>query len=67
MLNTIEAVVRNGQIVPTERIELAERSRALVTILQEEEDEFWLSANEESLSAIWDNDEDDVYAELLSE
>lgn len=26
---------------------------------------FWLSACEESLKAIWDNDEDDVYVELL--
>ena len=26
---------------------------------------FWLSAVEESLKAIWDNDEDDVCVELL--
>ena len=26
---------------------------------------FWVSASEESLKAIWDNDEDDVYVELL--
>ncbi len=66
MLNTIEAVVKNGQIVPTEPIELMEGSRALVTILDVEENEFWLSASEESLNAIWDNDEDDVYAELFT-
>jgi predicted DNA-binding antitoxin AbrB/MazE fold protein len=66
MLNTIEAVVKNGQIVPTEAIELMEGSRALVTILDVEENEFWLSASEESLKVIWDNDEDDVYAELLT-
>ena len=29
MLNTIEAVVKNGQIVPTEPVELKEGSRAL--------------------------------------
>ena len=66
MLNTIEAVIRNGQIVPTEPVDLAEGSRALVTILENEEKEFWLSASEESLNAIWDNNEDDVYAELLT-
>ena len=28
-------------------------------------DDFWLKASEPSLDAIWDNCEDDVYAELL--
>ncbi|CAN5795651.1 hypothetical protein BH24ACI1_BH24ACI1_29080 [soil metagenome] len=28
-------------------------------------DEFWLSASESSLNEIWNNEEDDVYAELL--
>ncbi|MCA1622323.1 MAG: hypothetical protein LC768_01185 [Acidobacteria bacterium] len=28
-------------------------------------DEFWLSASESSLDEIWNNKEDDVYAELL--
>ena len=30
-----------------------------------DDQEFWLAASEESLNAIWCNDEDDVYAELL--
>ena len=34
------------------------------TIKIDDEAEFWM-AGEESLAAIWDNDEDDVYAELL--
>ena len=29
------------------------------------DDKFWQSASEESLKEIWDNEEDDVYAELL--
>ncbi len=28
-------------------------------------DEFWLAASESSLDEIWNNEEDDVYAELL--
>jgi predicted DNA-binding antitoxin AbrB/MazE fold protein len=67
MLNTIEAVVMNGQIVPTEPVELKEGSRALITFLDPEEHEFWLTASEESLKDIWDNEEDDVYAELLTQ
>jgi predicted DNA-binding antitoxin AbrB/MazE fold protein len=65
MLNTIEAIVKNGQIVPLENIELPEGTKALVTILENEESEFWLSASENSLDEIWNNEEDDVYAELL--
>lgn len=32
---------------------------------QADDDEFWLKASELSLNLIWDNPEDDVYAELL--
>jgi hypothetical protein len=67
MLETIEAVIKNGQIVLTEPKELAEGSRALVTILDADENEFWLSASEDSLDRIWNNEEDDVYAELLTQ
>ena len=28
-------------------------------------DNFWLSASDDSLNEIWNNEEDDVYAELL--
>ena len=31
-----------------------------------EEIEFWVFACSESLNAIWDNEEDDVYSELLT-
>lgn len=67
MLNTIEAIVKNGQIVPMEPVELTEGSRALVTILETDDAEFWLSASEESIDRIWDSDEDDIYAELLAQ
>ena len=66
MLHTVEAVISNGVITPTEPVELVEGSRALVTILEDEEDSFWLEASESSLKEIWDNNEDDIYAELLA-
>ena len=65
-MNTIEAVVKNGHIIPLESVELIEGSRVLVTLADTEEQEFWASATEESLDNIWDNKEDDVYAELLA-
>jgi predicted DNA-binding antitoxin AbrB/MazE fold protein len=66
MLHTLEAVVSNGVITPTEPVELVEGTRALVTILDDEGPSFWLEAGESSLGQIWNNTEDDVYAELLT-
>lgn len=66
MMNTIQAVVKNGLIVPIEPVELDEGSRALVTILETDDHEFWLSASGQKADDIWSNDEDDIYAELLS-
>jgi hypothetical protein len=65
MLNTIRAIVREGRIELLEDIEIPEGTEVLVTPLMETE--FWLSASETSLSSVWDNSEDDVYATLLEE
>ena len=37
----------------------------LVTVLPDDEAGFWLQASQISLDAVWDNTEDDVYAQLL--
>ena len=66
MQNTIEAIVKNGQIIPIGDVELPEGSKAIVTILSDEDGDFWLSATAETLKETWDNEEDDVYAELLT-
>ncbi len=65
MLRTLWAVIRRGRIEPLERIDLPEGARALVTLFPNGETEFWLQASQGSLDAIWDNLEDDVYAQLL--
>ena len=66
MSNSIRAVVRAGRIELLEEVEIPEGTEVLVTPLVEEMD-FWLKASENSLDAIWDNTEDDVYAKLLEE
>jgi hypothetical protein len=48
-----------------EAVKVPEGTRALVTLLPEDETDFWLAASESSLSEVWGNAEDDVYAELL--
>ncbi len=64
-MNTIEAVVKNGQIVPLGSVQLEEGEKVLVTLSDSYDEEFWIGAGEVSLNEIWDNEEDDVYAELL--
>lgn len=66
MLNTIQAVVRNGKIELLEPIVLPDGAQVLVTILTEDEQAFWQAASEESLQQLWDNTEDDIYAQLLA-
>lgn len=65
MLNTIWAVVHEGRIETLDAVDAPEGTRALVTLLVEDEADFWQAASSESFDAVWDNNEDDVYAELL--
>jgi hypothetical protein len=65
MINTIWAVIRDGKIVPLQDVNVPDGTRALVTLLPEDEADFWLVASASSLSEVWGNTEDDVYAELL--
>ncbi|MEG5041219.1 MULTISPECIES: hypothetical protein [unclassified Microcoleus] len=65
MLKTLWATVRQGKIELLELSELPEGAKVLVTVLPDEEGEFWLQASQTSLDTVWDNTEDDVYAQLL--
>ena len=65
MLNTLWATVRQGKIELLESAELPEGVRVLVTVLPDNEAKFWVDASQTSLDAVWDNTEDDVYAQLL--
>jgi predicted DNA-binding antitoxin AbrB/MazE fold protein len=65
MINTIEAVLKNGHFVPIESVSFPDGTKARVTIIDDDDLDFWWSASEEVIDAIWNNSEDDVYAELL--
>ena len=65
MLNTVWATVREGRIEPLDKITATEGKRVLVTLLLEDEADFWRDARSASLDAVCDNAEDDRYAELL--
>jgi hypothetical protein len=60
------ATIHNGQIVLSEGTELPEGAKVLVTVLPDD-DAFWQGASESSLAGVWDNAEDDVYAQLLDQ
>ena len=65
MRRTVRAIVREGKIEVLEDFDLPEGAKVLLTVIPDQKDEFWLMTSEVSLQAIWDNAEDDVYAQLL--
>jgi hypothetical protein len=65
MISTVWAVIHDGRIEPIEKIDAPEGTRVLVTLLLDDEEDFWRAAGSASLDAVWDNSEDDLYAELL--
>ena len=67
MPKALRAIIHEGKIELLEQVDLPEGSKVLVTLLADDEADFWLQASRPSLGAIWDNPEDDVYAELLKE
>ncbi len=67
MLHSVWAVVHDGKIQLSEQMDLPEGAKLLVTILPDEESRFWLAVTDKSLSGVWDNPEDEVYAQLLEE
>ncbi len=67
MFNSIWATIHDGRIEPAERIDLPEGATVLVTLLPDEESNFWTGVREKSIAPVWDNTEDDVYAQLLDQ
>ena len=66
MLQTVKAIVHEGKIELLEDAPFPEGVEVVVTMLpKEEEDWFWLRASTPSLAEIWENTEDDIYAQLL--
>ena len=64
MMNTVKAIFKEGRIELLEQVDIPEGAEVLVTILSNEA-EFWLRASESSLALVWDNEEDNIYEQLL--
>ncbi len=68
MITTVWGVVQQGKVELPSDLSLADGSRVLVTSMtSDEERDFWFRASQTSLDKIWNNAQDDVYAELLKE
>ncbi len=68
MLKTLWAVVRKERIELLEKENIPEGTRVLVTVLPEsDQSQFWIETSQISLDTVWNNTEDDVYAQLLKE
>jgi len=66
MLKTLWAVVRKEKIELLEKENIPEGTKVLITVLPEgDESRFWLKTSQISLDAVWNNTEDDIYAQLL--
>jgi hypothetical protein len=65
MIVTLKAVVHDGKIELAEPASLPEGAKVLVTLLPEDDQDFWMEASQKALAEIWDNPEDDGYAKLL--
>ena len=64
MMNPVKAIFKEGRIELLEQVDIPEGAEVLVTILSDEA-EFWLRASEPSLASVWENEEDDIYEQLL--
>jgi hypothetical protein len=64
MSNPIKAIVKEGKIELLEPMDIPEGTEVLVTIPPDEAG-FWLGASQSSLASVWENEADDVYAQLL--
>jgi predicted DNA-binding antitoxin AbrB/MazE fold protein len=64
MLSTHQAIVYKGEIKLLEQVDLPEGTKLLITVLQDDESDFWFAASQSSIEKIWDNPDDDLYEQL---
>lgn len=65
MIQTIKTKYKEGQIVSNEELNIPNDSIVYISYNVISEDDFFLKSSEISLDKIWDNNEDDVYEQLL--
>ena len=65
MLRSIQAEYKGGQFLLTDDVIIPENASVFISFIDKSNDDFFLDASEISLDKIWNNDEDDIYEQLL--
>ena len=66
-MKTFTGIVKNGKIELPQAEQLPEGAQVTIIINNDSETNFWQEASQNSLAKIWDNTEDNIYAQLLKE
>jgi hypothetical protein len=67
-MESIPGIVQDKKVVLLEEIDIPDGTRVIVTVPSEEKSApFWEAASAGTLDRIWNNEEDDIYADLLKE
>lgn len=69
MTTAVEAIYEDGLLRPLQPLHLPEHTRVMVsveTLDHDTERAAWLAQSERRLREVWDNDDDDVFNELLA-
>jgi hypothetical protein len=65
MLKTFQTQYKQGKIILTSELKIPENSVIFVSYVDNSKDDFFLNAQESSLENLWNNNEDDIYEQLL--
>ncbi len=68
-MSPVRAVIRSGHLESLDTLDFPEGTNLVILPVTNNEGDhkFWMGVADNSLARIWDNPEDDVYAELLKE
>jgi len=66
MIKTIKTRYKKGRVLMDKDINIPDDSVIYISYVNNEENNFYLSASQTALDKIWDNEEDDIYENLLN-
>jgi len=67
-MESIPGIVQDKKVVFLEETHIPDGTRVIVTVPSDQDSvPFWDAASAETLERIWNNEEDDIYADLLKE
>ncbi|OGU17443.1 MAG: hypothetical protein A2X61_08995 [Ignavibacteria bacterium GWB2_35_12] len=65
MLISHQAVYESGNLKLPKDASIPDGSKVIVTVIEEPSEDYFIKASEEMLDKIWNNDNDDIYEQLL--